>query len=273
MMKKITRTWPVVFSVLLLLVSVTVSASAQGYFVEGEIRWKKEMGVAPARPGDSKPTASPCQIFSVAALVNGRKLVASTNQGESPFLRADEKDYYVCRYSLKVPEGGRLHIAPGIAGITGPWIDGSQSTPPAGYKRGFLGATYVTLSGGDTSKRTVQTANFEMTYVEGPRAFFAGAWRAKLGEGALELIFQQIGDEVTGQVKINSADVGVIKEGIVFANTLRFKIVRAGRALGNGANLPDAFVGTGELVMDAGGKSFTGNVLGTATSGGTFIGR
>lgn len=88
----------------------------------------------------------------------------------------------------------------------------------------------------------------------------------------MELILQQTGDRVTGQVKVTSAELGVIREGIVVWNTLRFKIVRAGRVLPNGLNLPDEYVGNGELVMDAGGKSFKGTVLGTATSG-ALIGR
>jgi len=45
------------------------------------------------------------------------------------------------------------------------------------------------------------------------------------------------------------------------------------KGLPNGLSLPGEYVGTGELVMDTGGNSFTGNVLGAATSGGTFIGR
>jgi hypothetical protein len=102
---------------------------------------------------------------------------------------------------------------------------------------------------------------------------FFGVWHALLGDASLELILQQIGNHVTGRVKMNSAEVGVIREGLVTGNVLRFKIVRPGRTLSNGANVPDEFLGNGELVMDAGGKSFTGTVLGTATSGGTFVGR
>lgn len=105
-----------------------------------------------------------------------------------------------------------------------------------------------------------------------PLASFAGVWQAKFGEGVLELILQQAGDQVTGQVKVNSADVGVIRESSLAGNTLRFKIVRAGRALANGTHSPDEYMGIGELVLDAGGKSFTGHVLGTITSGGTLIG-
>lgn len=89
----------------------------------------------------------------------------------------------------------------------------------------------------------------------------------------MELIFQQAGDQVTGQVKMNSVNLGVIREGILVGNTLRFKIVRTRKALPNGSNLAEEYVGIGELVLDAGGTSFTGHVLGTVTSGGTLIGR
>ena len=88
----------------------------------------------------------------------------------------------------------------------------------------------------------------------------------------MELILQQSDDRVAGQVRANSADVGVIMDGSVVGNTLRFKVMRA-RTPRDSQNSPYVYMGTGELVMDKGGKSFTGNVLGTATSGGTFIGR
>jgi hypothetical protein len=104
-------------------------------------------------------------------------------------------------------------------------------------------------------------------------ANFAGAWQAKVGESTFLLLLQQSGAQVTGQVRANSSDVGVIREGIVVGNTLRFKIVRAGKAMPNGLNLPDEYVGLGELVLDESGKLFTGHVLGMATSGGTLIGR
>ena len=97
---------------------------------------------------------------------------------------------------------------------------------------------------------------------------FAGAWQGKLGDGGFELVLQQAGVRVTGQVNLNSARFD-LKEGIVYGNTLRFKIVRAGRTFGV---VTEEVVGTGELVMDADGKSFTGTVLGAATSG-TLVGR
>ena len=124
-----------------------------------------------------------------------------------------------------------------------------------------------------TDKRTIQTVNFQMTYVSNEEskkvipAFFAGAWQASFGGSLMTMIFQQPGDRVTGQLNANSADFGIIWDGKVVDNTLRFTVVR---------NVPTVAtyvtVGTGELVMDADGKSFKGNVLGVPTSG-TFIGR
>src|SRR5205823_13067927 len=93
---------------------------------------------------------------------------------------------------------------------------------------------------------------------------FAGAWQGKLGESFLMLILQQSGDRVTGQLKVNSADFGVMQEGIIDGNTLRFKIMRV--------NVKEVlprpeYVGSGELMMDADGKSFKGTILGAATCG------
>ena len=86
----------------------------------------------------------------------------------------------------------------------------------------------------------------------------------------MTMIFQQTGNRVTGQLNANSADFGIITESVVDGNTLRFKVVRF-VPLPNG-QLRDQYVGTGELVMDKGGKSFKGTVLGAPTSG-TFVGR
>lgn len=93
---------------------------------------------------------------------------------------------------------------------------------------------------------------------------FAGAWRGKFGDGGFELVIQQSGAQVAGQLNINSV-IYVIKEGgIGDGNTLRFLIVRPGNVV---ANLPDQPIGTGELVMDEGGKSFTGKILNADVSG------
>ena len=105
-----------------------------------------------------------------------------------------------------------------------------------------------------------------------PMASFAGAWQGKLGESFLELILQQSGDRVTGQFNVNSNHDWFFKDGIVVGNTLRFTIERRNRMALPNRYLPDEYVGTGELVIDRGGKSFTGIVLGAATSG-TLVGR
>ncbi|MEP6787355.1 MAG: hypothetical protein ABJB40_02910 [Acidobacteriota bacterium] len=104
-------------------------------------------------------------------------------------------------------------------------------------------------------------------------ANFAGVWSAKWEEGTLlELILQQTGPQVTGQLRANSADLGIIMDGIVVGNTLRFKVMRP-RTPGESPNSPYVYSGTGELVMDEGGKLFTGHVLGAATSDVTLIAR
>ena len=126
----------------------------------------------------------------------------------------------------------------------------------------FEGTYSATRNPDDTSGGTLK----------GTRApNFAGAWQGKFGDGGLQIILQQAGSEVTGQLNINSA-LFAIKGGKVVGNTLRFNVVRAGRPLGNGANSPDEYVGTGELVMQAGGKSFKGTVLGAAASA-NLVGR
>lgn len=104
------------------------------------------------------------------------------------------------------------------------------------------------------------------------RPSFAGAWQASFGGSTMVLILQQGGDQVTGQLQVNSANFGVIRGGIVDGNTLRFQIWRA--RIGSPPNaFPDQNVGYGELVMDKGGsRSFKGTILGTSTSG-TRLGR
>jgi hypothetical protein len=287
--KRTVQTLLLVFSALLLLVSVTVSASAQGYFVEGEIRWVNRFGVVPAGPGNSSAAAAPCSIFSVVALdAKSKKPVAYTDQVASPFrFTFFQSVNYVCRYSLQVPEDRDLYIMATMGNvqmlpkadrdpylITGPWIaDGGRTPqPPAGYERAFTGSRYVNLRSRVTSKKVAWIVDFQMTYVnseaseKGTPPFFTGAWRGKLGEGMFELILQQRGSQVTGRVNVNSA-IYDIKDGMLVGNTLRFTIVRPDRALPGGLNLPGEVVGSGELVMDAGGTSFNGYLLGTAVTG------
>lgn len=101
---------------------------------------------------------------------------------------------------------------------------------------------------------------------------FTGAWQGRMGDSNLMLIIQQTGGAVAGQVKVNSADIGFIREANISGDTLRFKIVRAGLRIANGMMLPDQYVGFGELVMDEGGKSLKGTVLSQATNL-TLLGR
>jgi hypothetical protein len=101
---------------------------------------------------------------------------------------------------------------------------------------------------------------------------FAGAWRGKFGDGGFGLVLQQSGSQVTGHFNLNSV-IFDIKDGIAdINNKLRFTIVRPGKVLPNGAKSPDEVVGTAELVMDRGGKSFKGKIL-NADSSGTKVGR
>ena len=99
---------------------------------------------------------------------------------------------------------------------------------------------------------------------------FAGAWRGKLGESFLELTLQQNGDRVTGQFNVNSSGIWIFKDGIVDGNRLRFTVVLSELGLRQSGKMPgspDQAVGVGELVIDRGSKSFKGTVLGAATSG------
>ena len=98
-------------------------------------------------------------------------------------------------------------------------------------------------------------------------SLFGGAWQAKWGESSMQLILNQGASRVTGQINVNSAQYGMIVDGIVDGNTLRFKVIRLAKT----SKQPEE-LGTGELVMDKDGKSFSGTVLGADTSG-TLVGR
>jgi hypothetical protein len=116
-------------------------------------------------------------------------------------------------------------------------------------------------------------AEYEAAQKNAP-ATFAGVWQTKSGEQIQfpDFLLQQAGDKVTGQLSANRVDLGFITEGIVDRNTLRFKILRIRSTSPFAPNLHEDYLGTGELVMGADGKSFTGTILGAATSG-TLIAR
>ena len=119
----------------------------------------------------------PCSAFYVAAEdpQNGFKPVTYTDQVASPFRMSETAEYYMCSYTLTVPLNKGLNIVPGMGGvlllpeddrdpmyISDPWIGGSNSTPPARYKRGFAPA-YTSVKLDRRNSRAV--ADFELIYV------------------------------------------------------------------------------------------------------------
>jgi len=103
-------------------------------------------------------------------------------------------------------------------------------------------------------------------------ATFAGVWSAKSGEKLQfpELLLQQTDKQVVGRLYASNPDLGVIKDGIIDRNTLHFTVWRPQPFTGR--YMPDIYMGTGEFVMDADGKSFRGTILSAAASG-TLIAR
>lgn len=99
---------------------------------------------------------------------------------------------------------------------------------------------------------------------------FAGVWHGSLGAGFLEAIFRQTGDRVTGQLKVNSADFGIIRDAVLVGKTIRFALMRM--VVGPGGRMREEYAGQGEFVLDSSGRSFTGTLLGAAVKG-TFITR
>jgi hypothetical protein len=118
-----------------------------------------------------------------------------------------------------------------------------------------------------------KSAEYEERQKNAP-AIFAGIWQTKSGEKIQypQLLFQQSNNQVVGQLFAGREDFGVIRAGIVDRKTLRFQVWRPLLPSFNGLYQPDQYVGVGEIVMNADGKSFSGTILGTATSG-TLIAR
>lgn len=103
---------------------------------------------------------------------------------------------------------------------------------------------------------------------------FHGVWQTKVGEQFLypQLLLQQSGDQITGHLVAGHPDLGVIKDGVVDGDTLKFLVWRPDpRSMGN-LRLPDIPIGKGELVMNADRRSFSGTILGASVVG-TRIGR
>lgn len=110
-------------------------------------------------------------------------------------------------------------------------------------------------------------AEYEERQRNAPIAF-DGVWRVMLGTQYMfpELLLQPVGsDKIVGRLFAGRPEMGVIKEGIVVGNTLRFTVWRPRPPIG--WVQPDDYVGVGELVMNADGKSFKGTILGAAITG------
>jgi hypothetical protein len=130
--------------------------------------------------------------------------------------------------------------------------------------------------GGGRNESDAELAKKQAEYEEAQRnapVAFDGVWRTTSG-GKIQfpqLLLQQVtSNKVTGHLVAGRPDLGVIKDGIIDRNTLRFTVWRPRPFIGR--YQPDDYMGKGEFVMEADGKSFRGTILGTATSG-TLIAR
>lgn len=254
--KKTTQTFLLALGTLLLLVSVTASAQAQDF--SGE--WATVTGQG--------------KVINLSITLR-RKIVTGSFNPPSALSKSyrpgdgSTNGFVKASFSTVEP-------AMQTAGAINGTVEGNvlrftwQTDSASGAGRFTLSSDGNSFQG--TFSRTTNPDDTSGGTWNGTRKHsFAGAWRGKMGEGALESILQQSGYRVTGQLRVNSADLGMIKDGVVTGNTLRFTLVRAGRILPNGARSPDEYVGTGEFVMEVGERSFNGTLLGAAASG-TFLG-
>lgn len=86
---------------------------------------------------------------------------------------------------------------------------------------------------------------------------FAGEWVYAMGNSRpMRTILAQAGNQVTGKLIFGFTPLSLI-EATVVGNTLRFKLKRDGGSVS----------GSGEFVMDAGGKSFRGSINGEPVTG------
>jgi len=266
MKKKTTQTLLLIFSSLLLLVSVTVNAHAKG---------------------QPQERANFSGVWNTITDKGAKFLVT---------LRHERSDYKTVIGSYHPvggatgsyqPSDGSIHGFVKVSASTAPPVMQSVSSIKGTVEGNVLRFTWSQDNGRGSGRFTLSSdgESFQGTFSatknpddtsggtwNGTRMYsFAGAWRGKFGEGGFELVLQQAGSQVTGRINLNSV-IFDIKGGIADANnTLRFTIVRPGKVLPN-AILPDEVLGTGELVMDKGGKSFKGKILNVDVSG-TRVGR
>jgi hypothetical protein len=147
--------------------------------VNGKIRWKKGMGVVPVNPSLENSIDNRCISFYVAALdpASGEPLRGDHSQ---MWKGADEGEYYVCRYTLKLPQNRKVRVFASMGGDgllpkvdpnplfnTTQWVGGnpSQSRPPQGAVRILTGSKYVQLD----SRTTRASVDFEVIYTS-PRS-------------------------------------------------------------------------------------------------------
>ncbi len=267
MMKKTTQTLLLVLSTLLLVVSVTASA-------QDRRRGSGETGNAQDRRSNNADFSGTWNTVTgkgkkiVITLAQGRGYIVTGSYGVNGLTGSNKPVDRSINAFVKVSASTAEPVPQNQSSIKGTvtgtvlrftWIeDGGQGAGRftlSSDGQSFEGTLSASTNPDDTSGGTWN----------GTRApNFAGAWQTSFGGSVLTMIFQQSGVRVTGQLNANSADLGVVRDGRVVDNTLRFTVVRSAP---NAPNLPDVIVGYGELVMDAGGKSFKGTVLGVATSG------
>lgn len=147
--------------------------------VNGKIRWKKGMGVVPVNASLENSIDNRCISFYVAALdpASGEPLRGDHSQ---MWKGADEGEYYVCRYTLKLPQNRKVRVFASMGGDgllpkvdpnplfnTTQWVGGnpSESRPPQGAVRILTGSKYVQLD----SRTTRASVDFEVIYTS-PRS-------------------------------------------------------------------------------------------------------
>ena len=146
--------------------------------VNGKIRWKKAFGVVPVTSNLQESLDNRCISFYVAAL-DPRTNQPLRGDHSQMFKADDEGDYYVCRYTLKLPSNTQVRVIAQMGGdgllpnpdpnplfLTRAWIGGdpAQSQPPNGAIRAFTGSKYVTLD----RRNSRATVDFELYYAVQP---------------------------------------------------------------------------------------------------------
>jgi hypothetical protein len=142
--------------------------------VNGKIRWKKAYGVVPVSTSLENSMDNRCISFYVAALDPATNAPLRGDHSQM-WKGEDEGDYYVCRYTLKLPQNRQVRVIASMGGDgllpktdpnplfnTRQWIGGSpsQSRPPQGAVRAFTGSRYVMLD-----RRTPRASvDFELFY-------------------------------------------------------------------------------------------------------------